>query len=74
MFDTVTFTDRLAEQMTSYGYDAKILAEKIGVSRQAVSKWETGDALPEITKLPFNKHFSAFDFGKRFCYSPHPVF
>lgn len=27
------------------------LAEKIGVSRQAVSKWETGDALPEITKL-----------------------
>lgn len=27
------------------------LAEKIGVSRQAVSKWETGDALPEVTKL-----------------------
>lgn len=24
---------------------------KIGVSRQAVSKWETGDALPEVTKL-----------------------
>lgn len=27
------------------------LAEKLGVSRQAVSKWETGEALPEITKL-----------------------
>lgn len=27
------------------------LAEKVGVSRQAVSKWETGDALPEVTKL-----------------------
>lgn len=27
------------------------LAEKIGVSRQAVSKWETGDALPETSKL-----------------------
>lgn len=27
------------------------LAEKIGVSRQAVSKWETGEALPEVTKL-----------------------
>ncbi len=27
------------------------LAEKVGVSRQAVSKWETGEAQPEITKL-----------------------
>lgn len=27
------------------------LAEKIGVSRQAVSKWETGEALPELNKI-----------------------
>ncbi len=27
------------------------LAEKIGVSRQAISKWETGAALPELDKL-----------------------
>lgn len=27
------------------------LAERIGVSRQAVSKWELGDALPEVDKL-----------------------
>lgn len=27
------------------------LAERLSVSRQSVSKWETGDALPEITKL-----------------------
>ncbi len=27
------------------------LAEKIGVSRQAISKWETGDAVPELAKL-----------------------
>jgi len=27
------------------------LAEKIGVSRQAISKWETGEAQPEIGKL-----------------------
>ncbi len=33
------------------GLSQEALAEKIGVSRQAVSKWETGDALPEITKL-----------------------
>ncbi len=33
------------------GLSQEALAEKIGVSRQAVSKWETGDALPEISKL-----------------------
>lgn len=27
------------------------LAERVGVSRQAVSKWETGEASPEINKL-----------------------
>lgn len=33
------------------GLSQEALAEKIGVSRQAVSKWETGDAEPEISKL-----------------------
>lgn len=33
------------------GLSQEALAEKIGVSRQAVSKWETGDASPEIGKL-----------------------
>jgi transcriptional regulator with XRE-family HTH domain len=28
------------------------LADRLGVSRQAVSKWETGDAVPEVGKLP----------------------
>ena len=28
------------------------LAELIGVSRQSISKWETGEASPEISKLP----------------------
>lgn len=34
------------------GLSQEALAEKIGVSRQAISKWETGEASPEITKLP----------------------
>lgn len=46
---------KLYEKITLHrkknGLSQEELAEKIGVSRQAVSKWETGDALPEITKL-----------------------
>lgn len=34
------------------GLSQEALAEKIGVSRQAISKWETNEAAPEITKLP----------------------
>ena len=33
------------------GLSQEALAEKIGVSRQAVSKWETGAATPELDKL-----------------------
>lgn len=34
------------------GLSQEALAELIGVSRQSISKWEVGDAAPEITKLP----------------------
>ena len=34
------------------GLSQEALAELIGVSRQSISKWETGDASPEISKLP----------------------
>lgn len=33
------------------GKSQEALAEELGVSRQAVSKWETGEAEPEIKKL-----------------------
>ncbi|HSK69172.1 MAG TPA: helix-turn-helix domain-containing protein [Candidatus Limnocylindria bacterium] len=32
------------------GMTQEALAERLGVSRQAVSKWETGEALPEMDK------------------------
>ena len=33
------------------GLSQEALAERLGVSRQAVSKWETGEAMPETGKL-----------------------
>ena len=33
------------------GLSQEALAEQLGVSRQSISKWENGDAVPEIGKL-----------------------
>lgn len=43
--------EKIFNQRKLKGMSQEELAEKVGVSRQAVSKWETGEALPEITKL-----------------------
>ena len=43
------------EKITYYRKKAMLsqeaLAEKVGVSRQAVSKWETGESQPELNKM-----------------------
>ena len=34
-----------------HGYTQEQIAEKLGVSRQAVAKWERGDCLPDIENV-----------------------
>ena len=34
------------------GLSQEALADRLGVSRQSVSKWETGESTPDIAKLP----------------------
>ena len=45
----------LAEKITVLRGERKLsqgdLAEKLNVSRQSVSKWETGQSVPELDKL-----------------------
>ena len=45
------FKDNLYRIRKEKGFSQEKLAEEIGVSRQAVSRWETGDAQPELSKL-----------------------
>ena len=45
------FNEKLAQTRRARGMSQEDLAATIQVSRQAVSKWETGDALPDLNKL-----------------------
>ncbi len=44
-------SQRIQESRKKQGISQEQLAEVLGVSRQAVSKWESGQALPEIDKI-----------------------
>ncbi len=43
--------DRIAELRKQNGMSQEELAEKLKISRQSVSKWESGQSLPEIDKI-----------------------
>lgn len=44
-------SERIYALRRKHGMSQEQLAEKAGVSRQAVSKWETGQSMPELEKL-----------------------
>lgn len=47
----MNFAEKLYTLRTQSGFSQEVLAEKLNVSRQAVSKWETGPTLPETDKI-----------------------
>jgi len=47
----LTMGQRIAECRKKLGLSQEALGEKMGVSRQAISKWEADGAVPEIDKL-----------------------
>ena len=42
--------DNLAVLRNLHGFSQEAIAEKIGISRQAYAKWETGATIPDIEK------------------------
>lgn len=47
----VKFGDNLKHLRKSKKISQEVLAEKVGVSRQSVSKWENGEAYPEMSNI-----------------------
>ena len=47
----MTFAEKLKSMRKQVGMSQELLAEKIGVSRQAVTKWETGAGIPDIENM-----------------------
>ena len=48
---TIEIADRLVKLRKKYGYSQEELADKLGLSRQAVSKWENAKNLPDVSIL-----------------------
>ena len=51
MEETMTLADKLKEARKNAGLTQNELAEKLSVSRQAVTKWELGKGIPDIDNL-----------------------
>ena len=45
------FSDKLPVLRKANNYSQETLAEKMGVSRQAVSKWESGESYPDMERI-----------------------
>ena len=48
----MTFAENIRKYRTARGLTQEELAESVGISGQAVSKWETSDTLPDTSLLP----------------------
>ena len=48
---TMRLGERIAVCRKKMGWSQEALAEKLSVSRQTVSRWETGEALPDVEKI-----------------------
>ena len=47
----MTFAEKFLQLRKREGYSQEELANKLGVSRQAISRWEMGTAVPDLSNL-----------------------
>lgn len=47
----MSFAERLVKQRKENNMSQEQLADKLGISRQAISKWESGEVIPDMAKI-----------------------
>ena len=47
----MNFADKLIRLRKQYGWSQEDLAEQVDVSRQSISKWESGQSIPDLDKI-----------------------
>lgn len=57
----MTFGEKLSKLRKEKGLSQELLAEQLGTSRQAISKWENHQGFPEIEKLLY-WHYRNFSY------------
>ena len=50
--DTLTLGKQIAYYRKEWGLTQEVLANRLGVTNQAVSKWESGQSCPDVQLLP----------------------
>ena len=48
----MTFSEKITSLRKAHGWSQEDFAEKLNVSRQAISRWENATSYPDITQLP----------------------
>ena len=48
---SLSLSEKILSLRTGLGLSQEELAEQLAVSRQSVSKWETGQSVPDLDKL-----------------------
>ena len=47
----MSLSEKIMDLRKKSGWSQEELAERLGISRQSVSKWETGESIPDIDKI-----------------------
>ena len=64
----MTLAEKLKSSRKQAGMSQEQLAEKLGVSRQAVTKWETDAGIPDIENV-----IAIFTFIINWAFALHPI-
>lgn len=66
----VLLSERIQRERSRSGFTQEELARRLGVSKAAVSKWECGQSMPDISLLPKIASLFSITIDQLFGYEP----